>query len=108
MTLGTLRTMAVSVMMLLASADEKLARVRNIYRHITMHGMLAQQVNAKLLSGFRETELPIEGKDIGKYTPALTVMGKLEEFLRELDTRRRERSADGSPVEIVDPAMLVM
>lgn len=95
-------------MAMLASTDEELAGPCDIDGYITMHGVFAQKIDPKLLSRFRETQLAVESKDVGKDPSTLIVVHEFKEFLRELYTRRGELSIFSGPIEIVNTRMLVM
>ena len=66
---------------MLVTADKEFAREGDIARHITVHGVFAQQVNPEFLASLGESELAIQHEHVGENTAALPILDELEEFL---------------------------
>lgn len=73
-----------------------------------MHRVLAQQVDTEFLSSLRKTELTVESENIREDAPTLSVMNKLQEFLRKFHARRIKPTIERRAIKIVDPLMLVV
>lgn len=91
-----------------ALAHEELARVRNVNRDITVHRVLAQHIDSELLPGFGEPPLSIQGQDIGEYPPALVVVYKIQELLRQVDRRRVKHPIDREAIIVIDTVVLMV
>ena len=48
------------------SADKEFARAGNVEVDITVHGVLAQHVNAEFLARLSKAEESVEGEDVGE------------------------------------------
>lgn len=70
--------------------------------------MLAQQVDAKLLSCFCEAKLSVQRENIGEDPPSAAMVDKAEEALGEFAGWRRKCPVDRTTIEIVDASMLMM
>lgn len=99
-------TMAAVVVVL--SADEELARVRDVHRHVAVHGMLAQQVDAKLLARFREPPLAVQRDDVREDAAGAVVLHKLEELAGEVVQGRGKLAVLRLAVVVVDAGVLVV
>ena len=74
-----------------------------------MHGVLAQQVDAKLLSRLGESEQPIEGDDVSEDPATLVIVHHVKKLKRHVSPGSiRKLSILCAPIEMIYPFVLVM
>lgn len=95
-------------MAMLAPPKEEFTRVRNVDGYITVHGVLAQHIDAKFFASLGESELSVQGEHVGEDPPALAIVRKLQKLLGEFTARRLEGPMQGSAIEIVNALVLMM
>lgn len=92
---------------MLQSPNEKLARERNIYAHVAVHGMLAQQIDAEFFAGLCKAPLSVQSDHVSEDAAALVPMKKLQELFSHFDTRLPIDAIYRALVVIVYSRMLV-
>lgn len=105
-----IRALLLTVMgtMMFESPDEEFPTEGDIDTDVAMHGVFAEQVDAKFLSRLGEPKLGIQGQDIGEYAATFVIVHKVKERLGHFKTRFLIDAVLGVAVVIVDSSMLVV